>query len=209
MARSKPTPTYEATTIHDPQLRAAVGRNAAFRRQERGHSCPMPLGFPPMPFGYSLRGHCRNGTTERPVVRQSQRDCVLQPRVAESARLPWVSVRAIFNPNGVVSPLRQRALSLGLGDTTRFSQGSSRLAILGFGSESLWDSALTIPQSIGSIPSGIGHSCPLRGGLSSGSGQECPRSNYPGWWFWRNLSCASTIGRSHRGLDIEASNPQD
>ena len=61
-----------------------------------------------MPFGYSLRGHCRNGTTERPVVRQSQRDCVLQPRVAESARLPWVSVRAILNPNGVVAPLRHR-----------------------------------------------------------------------------------------------------
>ena len=40
---------------------------------------------------------------------QSQRDCVLQPRVAESARLPWVSVRAIFNPNGVVSPLDHRA----------------------------------------------------------------------------------------------------
>ena len=37
-------------------------------------------------------------TTETPVVRQSQRDCVLQPRVAESARLPWVSVRADFQP---------------------------------------------------------------------------------------------------------------
>ena len=42
------------------------------------------------------------GTTERPVVLQSQRDCVLQPRVAESAKLPWVSVRAIFNPNDCV-----------------------------------------------------------------------------------------------------------
>ena len=21
-------------------------------------------------------------------------------------------------------------------------------------------------------------------------GQECPRSNYPGWWFWGNLRCA-------------------
>ena len=27
------------------------------------------------------------------------------------------------------------------------------------------------------------------GGASSGSGQECPRSNYPAWWFWKNLSC--------------------
>jgi len=86
-------------------------------------------------------------------LRQSQRDCVLQPRVAESARLPWVGVRAIFNPNGVVSPLRQRATTpLGLADTTRFSQGSSRLATLGLGAESLWDSALLTPQGMGSIP---------------------------------------------------------
>ena len=75
------------------------------------------------------------------VVLQSQRDCVLQPRVAESARLPWVSARAIFNPNGVVSPVRhQDATPLGLADTARFSQGSSRLATLGFRTESLWDS---------------------------------------------------------------------
>ena len=36
------------------------------------------------------------GTTERPMALQSQRDCVLQPRVAESARLPWVNDRAGF-----------------------------------------------------------------------------------------------------------------
>ncbi|MEI6782897.1 MAG: hypothetical protein WCQ21_18470, partial [Verrucomicrobiota bacterium] len=36
---------------------------------------------------------------ERPLSNlQSQRDCVLQPRVA-SRELPWVSVRAVFNPN--------------------------------------------------------------------------------------------------------------
>ena len=73
-------------------------------------------------------------------LRQSQRDCVLQPRVAESARLPWVGVRAIFNP-------------------TRFSPGSSRLATLGLGAESLWDS-LIIPQGMGSIPSRIGRGGP-------------------------------------------------
>ena len=84
---------------------------------------------------------------------QSQRDCVLQLRVAESARLPWVSVRAIFNPNGVVSHLRHRATTpLGLADTTGFSQGSSRLATLGFGAESLWDSALEFPKGIGAMP---------------------------------------------------------
>ena len=115
--------------------------------------------FPARPLPY--------GTTERPVVRQSQRDCVLQPRVAESARLPWVSVRAIFNPTGAVSPLRHRAPTpLGLADTTRFSQGSSRLATLGFGAESLWDS-LIIPKGIGSIPSGIGPPvCQLAGPLA-------------------------------------------
>ena len=84
------------------------------------------------------------------MVLQSQRDCVLQPRVAESARLPWVRVRAIFNPNGVVPPVRHRATTpLGLADTTRFSQGSSRLATLGFGAESLWDSSLEYPKGIG------------------------------------------------------------
>ena len=89
------------------------------------------------------------GTTERPMVLPSQRDCVLQPRVAESARLPWVSVRAIFNPNGVGSPLHHRATTpVGLADTPRFSQGSSRLATLGFVTESLWDSALEFPKAL-------------------------------------------------------------
>ena len=86
------------------------------------------------------------------MVRQSQRDWVLQPSpgFAESARLPWVSVRGIFNPNGVGSPLHHRATTpLGLADPTRFSQGSSRLATLGFGAESLWDSALEFPKGIG------------------------------------------------------------
>jgi len=59
-----------------------------------------------MPFGYSLRGH-----TER---RKDQwfgnpKGIVSSSPAAESARLPWVSVRAILNPNGVVPPLRQRA----------------------------------------------------------------------------------------------------
>ena len=88
------------------------------------------------------------------MVLPSQRDWVLQPRVAESARLPWVSVRAIFNPNGVASPLHHRATTppLGLADTPRFSQGSSRLATLGFGAESLWDSSLEFPKGIGLYP---------------------------------------------------------
>jgi len=73
------------------------------------------------------------GTTERPMV------------------------RAIFNPNGVASPLHHRATTpLGLVATPRFSQGSSRLATLGFEPESLWDSALEFPKGRGSNPGGIG-----------------------------------------------------
>ena len=41
-----------------------------------------------------------------------------------------------------------------MADPPCFSQGSSRLATLGFGAESLWDS-LIIPKGMGSIPSGI------------------------------------------------------
>ena len=111
------------------------------RGMERGHFCPMPLGFDPMPFGYSVRGHC---PTERRKDRWScnPKGIVSSSPATESARLPWVGVRAIFNPNGVVFRLRHRATTpLGLADTTRFSQGSSRLATLGFGAESLWDSS--------------------------------------------------------------------
>ena len=46
--------------------------------------------------------------------------------------------------------------------------------------------------SIHTLPSpGVPEAAPARkvAGASSGSGQECPRSNYPAWWFWKNLSC--------------------
>ena len=91
------------------------------------------------------------------MVLQSQRDWVLQPSpgFAESARLPWVSVRGIFNPNGVGSPLHHRATTP-LADTTRFSQGCEPRATPGFGMESLWDSALEFPKGRGSNPGGIG-----------------------------------------------------
>ena len=82
---------------------------------------------------------------------------VVPPLGGSSVLLSKVSVRAIFNPNEVVSPVRRRAATpLGLAGTTRFSQGSSRLATLGFGAESLWDSALEsakgIDTAIGRIP---------------------------------------------------------
>ncbi len=73
---------------------------------------------------------------------QSQRDCVLQPRVARN-ELPWVTVTVgkISNPNGVASfDSRRAATPLGLCAIGTHSQGSSFLATLGFVPESRWDS---------------------------------------------------------------------
>jgi len=94
------------------------------------------------------------GTTERPMALQSQRDCVLQPRVAESARLPWEDGSLAVNPNGVAASGEARWSQplWGRGLRTIFTQGSSRLATLGFGAESLWDSSLEFPKGIGLYP---------------------------------------------------------
>src|SRR5437870_4956709 len=79
---------------------------------------------------------------------QSQRDCVCQPRVARN-ELPWVDPVRSINPEGVEAPSLKRrrhseqilaATPLGLIRLGTFSQGSSFLATLGFGPESLWDS---------------------------------------------------------------------
>jgi len=58
----------------------------------------------------------------------------------------------------VVPSLRHRTTTP-LADTTRFSQGSSRLATLGFGAESLWNSL--------EFPKGIGQECPRSGAFAS------------------------------------------
>src|SRR6266568_5911840 len=88
------------------------------------------------------------GMREPPAVRQSQRDCVVQPRVARN-ELPWVPGRVAFNPNGVAPPLCCRAVTpLGLFAFGHVSQGSSFLATLGFESESLWDSSLKFPKGV-------------------------------------------------------------
>jgi len=77
-----------------------------------------------MPFGYSVRGHCR-AERRKDGWFCNPKEIVSSSPATESARLPRVGVRAIFNPN-VVSPLRHRATTpLGLADTTRFSQGSA------------------------------------------------------------------------------------
>ena len=96
---------------------------------------------------------------EQRTLRQSQRDCVLQPRVARD-ELPWVTVGMVFNPNGVVSSGPRRCRNpVGVGcSLPDDSQGSSCLppslrcgaarATLGFAPESLWDSALEFPKGI-------------------------------------------------------------
>ena len=82
------------------------------------------------------------------AVLQSQRDCVLQPRVARN-ELPWVADGRVFNPNGVAARVRVRgATPVGLWVWGAVSQGSSCLATLGFVAESLWDSTLEFPKGI-------------------------------------------------------------
>ena len=80
--------------------------------------------------------------------RLSQRDKVIQPRVARN-ELPWVPAHMDSNPNGVVSLLRRPAATpVGLFAFGHVSQGSSFLATLGFEPESLWDSSLEFPKGI-------------------------------------------------------------
>ena len=58
---------------------------------------------------------------------QSQRDCVLQPKVARH-ELPWAVMRWVANPNGVaVGGIRCATTPLGLQPAMTLSQGSSRL----------------------------------------------------------------------------------
>src|SRR5882757_638721 len=74
---------------------------------------------------------------------QSQRDCVLQPRVARH-ELPWVSSSRLRQPQRGCGRVDRREVATPLGlekSGTTFTQGSSCLATLGFGPESLWDSS--------------------------------------------------------------------
>ena len=55
-------------SIKDSRMRPVIGARTFLSAYGgalavgSGQACPMPLGFQPMPFGYSLRGHCH---TER------------------------------------------------------------------------------------------------------------------------------------------------
>ena len=102
-----PQQTLHPNVAPDRRDGAWPGRSETRNPKEaRGHSCPMPLA--PKPFGYSVRGQCR---TERRKDRGlcNPKGIVSSSPATESARLPWVSVRAGFNPNGVVTHRRHRA----------------------------------------------------------------------------------------------------
>ena len=83
--------------------------------------------------------------------REFQRDSAPKPRVA-SRELPWE--KRVVSANGVAASGEARWSQplWGRGLRTIFTQGSSRLATLGFGAESLWDSSLEFPKGIGLYP---------------------------------------------------------
>ena len=72
---------------------------------------------------------------------QSQRDCILQPRVARN-ELPWVDCKRNFQPHrGCIFFAPTGCNPFRVDDVCfTISQGSSFLATLGYMMESLWDS---------------------------------------------------------------------
>src|SRR5688572_5495246 len=96
------------------------------------------------------------------VFSQSQRDCILQPRVARLAspartELPWECPSEHSNPNGDAAPGPAHGCNpVGVEDKIHtLSQGSSvraglaNLATLGFTTESRWDSAAGLANLVG------------------------------------------------------------
>src|SRR6266404_2695333 len=107
-----------------------------------------------MPFGNSSLMTAM-GDRKRAAIPQSQRDCVLQPRVARN-ELPWVN-----RPTSFSTPTALRHIAVlqpqprwGCADQGGLTQGSSFLATLGFGPESLWDSEEDFPGGIDRRPRG-------------------------------------------------------
>ena len=104
---------------------------------------PKPAARPRI-YAYSIADAAHAGQLK---VVQSQRDCVLQPRVARH-ELPWVSRFQIINPDGVASSRTPAATPSGLTGFATITQGSSCLATLGFEPESRWDSSNVFPKDI-------------------------------------------------------------
>ncbi|GDY20554.1 hypothetical protein LBMAG56_18990 [Verrucomicrobiota bacterium] len=102
-----------------------------------------PPNHPPAPP--ARWGQTRPTTAPLP---ESQRDSVLQPRVARRA-LPWVTRQKNHNPNGVAAPRHDRAATpLGLMPRPTKTQGSSFLATLGWRPQSRWDWDATVSPNI-------------------------------------------------------------
>ena len=131
-----------ATTALRKALRARLERGvASSRRTASSHGHRDTLRFtrkfasqsasPPPLFPPSL-GRRRRA--------QSQRDCVLQPKVARN-ELPWERPANEHNPNGVAACVDHRCHNpVGVVFLRTITQGGSFLATLGFEPESLWDS---------------------------------------------------------------------
>jgi len=143
-----------------------------------------------------VRSKPRKATRSGPEVRSSHfsnvvgtgdwsadilvRLCVMvNPRTRMSALQKEKGPVAV-NPNGVAASgeVRWSQPLWGWGLRTMVTQGSSRLATLGFETESLWDSALGFPKGMGSIPSGMGHSCPHKPRKATRSGPEVRSSHF-------------------------------
>jgi hypothetical protein len=76
------------------------------------------------------------------MFRPSQRDCSLQPKVAEPARLPWVTIRTQTQPQrgcGECGAMDGREWSQRNCDLRTLTQGSSCLATPGLGLALGWN----------------------------------------------------------------------
>ena len=171
---------------------------------ERGHFCPMPLGFDPMPCGISRA--------------ESQRDSDPKPRDA-SRELPWEKRVVSANPNGVVARWRSGDTTpVGLKIARTLTQGSlADSATLGWRTQSLWDWRTT---GVSVVPCGNGRRKPeIRRPKVEGrkkaeirrpkEGQSSNRARPSGFGF--QLSSAFEVwpafgikGRSTRGVAFPA-----
>jgi hypothetical protein len=123
---------FPLTPAISPQERAS--RRQRLSEFEALRLAARPWAILPLPWGCAF-------PTSFPFPAQSRRDCVLQPRVA-SRELPWVNWASRLQPQRGCGFKRgpEAATPLGLAAADSLSQGSSRLATLGFETESLWDS---------------------------------------------------------------------
>src|SRR2546422_2233528 len=105
----------------------------------------------PSPLGLTITHNFATDFT------QSRRDCALQPRVASNEQ-PWDHESNAAQPQRgcVGQPRLKPQPRRGCRLSDHVSQGSSCLATLGFGPESLWDSR-SVPSKMWVMLSGLRH----------------------------------------------------